>query len=148
MRKDDRGFSLVEVLTVALIISILAAIAIPVFLNQRTRGWEGQQQSSLKDAGMAIETLGIDEGGSYETLDELEGCCGAGTAGKVLAEGGFRFPEYWKGTGYIHIEADSNTYCIEARHASLPSDSDWMVASLQHSSGTVPAADPDDCPEL
>jgi prepilin-type N-terminal cleavage/methylation domain-containing protein len=148
MRKDNRGFTLVEVLTVALIVSVLAAIAIPVFLNQRIRAWEGQQQSSLKDAGIAIETLGIDAGGSYESLDELEGCCVDGTAGKVLAEGGFRFPEYWKGSGYIHIEASTETFCIEARHAGLLSDSEWMVASVQHSSGSVPAADPDDCPEL
>ena len=35
----DGGFSLIEILVVIIIIGILAAIAIPVFLNQRKKGW-------------------------------------------------------------------------------------------------------------
>ena len=35
----DGGFTLIELLVVILIIAILAAIAIPVFLRQREKGW-------------------------------------------------------------------------------------------------------------
>ena len=35
----EEGFTLIELLVVIIIIGILAAIAIPVFLNQRKKGW-------------------------------------------------------------------------------------------------------------
>ena len=37
--RNEAGFTLIELLVVILIIAILAAIAIPVFLRQREKGW-------------------------------------------------------------------------------------------------------------
>jgi type IV pilus assembly protein PilA len=60
--KEERegGFTLIELLVVILIIAILAAIAIPVFLNQRKKGWTSQVQSTLKNAATAQETYLVD----------------------------------------------------------------------------------------
>ncbi|MDQ1603222.1 MAG: type pilus assembly protein PilA, partial [Actinomycetota bacterium] len=40
--EKDQGFTLIELLVVIIIIGILAAIAIPVFLRQREKGWDAQ----------------------------------------------------------------------------------------------------------
>jgi type IV pilus assembly protein PilA len=58
--KREGGFTLIELLVVILIIAILAAIAIPVFLNQRKKGWTSQVQSTLKNAATAQETYLVD----------------------------------------------------------------------------------------
>ncbi|MGH2754384.1 MAG: prepilin-type N-terminal cleavage/methylation domain-containing protein [Actinomycetota bacterium] len=63
--RDERGFTLIELLVVILIIAILAAIAIPVFLNQRKKGWVSKQQSALKNAATAMETYATETGGDY-----------------------------------------------------------------------------------
>ena len=68
LRKErgDEGFTLIELLVVIIIIGILAAIAIPVFLNQRQKGWEAAVQSDLRNAATAQETF-LTENASYTT---------------------------------------------------------------------------------
>ena len=60
MKEKDQGFTLIELLVVIIIIGILAAIAIPVFLNQRKKGVDASLKSDLKNAATNIETYLVD----------------------------------------------------------------------------------------
>ncbi|GAA2248234.1 type II secretion system protein [Rarobacter faecitabidus] len=61
LAEKDKGFTLIELLVVIIIIGILAAIAIPVFLNQRKKAVDSSIKSDLRTAANEIETYYTDE---------------------------------------------------------------------------------------
>ena len=58
--QDEKGFTLIELLVVILIIGILAAIALPAFLNQRAKAQDSEAKSSVRTAQTAMETYYTD----------------------------------------------------------------------------------------
>ena len=60
LKEKDQGFTLIELLVVIVIIGILAAIAIPLFLNQRKKGVDAGLKSDLKSAATTVETYIVD----------------------------------------------------------------------------------------
>ena len=59
--QSEKGFTLIELLVVILIIGILAAIALPAFLNQRTKAQDTEAKSKVRTAQTALETLYVNE---------------------------------------------------------------------------------------
>jgi type IV pilus assembly protein PilA len=58
--ENDEGFTLIELLVVIIIIGILAAIAIPVFLSQKTKGYEASMKSDLRTVAQEVEAQNVD----------------------------------------------------------------------------------------
>ena len=59
--QSEKGFTLIELLVVILIIGILAAIALPAFLNQRSKAQDTEAKSAARTAQTAMETYYTDE---------------------------------------------------------------------------------------
>ncbi|HWT25168.1 MAG TPA: prepilin-type N-terminal cleavage/methylation domain-containing protein [Solirubrobacteraceae bacterium] len=67
--QDEKGFTLIELLVVILIIGILAAIALPAFLNQRAKAQDSEAKSNVRTAQTALETYYTDNQ-TYATASE------------------------------------------------------------------------------
>jgi len=60
MEEKEEGFTLIELLVVMIIIGILAAIAIPVFLSQRQKGYDASVKSDLRTIANELESYNTD----------------------------------------------------------------------------------------
>jgi type IV pilus assembly protein PilA len=66
--REDQGFTLIELLVVILIIGILAAIAIPSFLSQKSKATDSAGKELAHAAQTAAETYATDHAGNYQGM--------------------------------------------------------------------------------
>lgn len=97
--QKESGFTLVELLVVILIIGILAAVAIPVFLNQRKTANDAAVQSDVKNMALSIETYFVNnKDATIIDLDEIK---------KMMS----------KSNGVLlTVHGDRNDFCITGKH--------------------------------
>lgn len=60
IEEKDQGFTLIELLVVIIIIGILAAIAIPLFLNQRKKAVDTSARADVSTIGKEVATWYVD----------------------------------------------------------------------------------------
>jgi len=110
---SESGFTLIELLVVMLILGILAAIAIPAFLNQKNKANDASGKSMARTMQTAMETCSTDNSGSYvnctlaqiQTIEPAIQTSTSVTALAVNAAGGAGTPT---ATGY-RVTATSST---------------------------------------
>jgi type IV pilus assembly protein PilA len=116
----DAGFTLIELLVVILIIGILAAIAIPAFMNQRQKGYDAQAKSDLRNLA-GFEEIYLNDFDTYGTIAQV-----IAAEPQVQVSRGVTLSVVW---------ADGNAgYCLSAK--SSGSTATWYYDS--QSGGLLP----------
>jgi type IV pilus assembly protein PilA len=139
--QSEKGFTLIELLVVILIIGILAAIALPAFLNQRGKAQDTEAKSAVRTAQTAMETFYTDEqdynadegalrdiepalnSGAASTLDVTPGADGDGEDGYTVVVTSKTGNEFTidKAAGTAIVERT----CTDGGKAGCPQSESW-----------------------
>ena len=109
--QDEKGFTLIELMVVVLIIAILIAIAIPTFLGARKKAQDRAAQSDVRNALTAEKTHYTDSQSYTETPATLElvepSLSYVNTTGTMSATG-----------NVVYVDVTSNVLTVGAKSAS------------------------------
>ncbi len=72
LNEGEQGFTLLEMMTVVLIIGILIGIIVPSFVAIRARGYDAEARSNLRNALNAAQTYYVDHNATYANMNAAE----------------------------------------------------------------------------
>ncbi len=122
----EKGFTLIELLVVVIIIGILAAIAIPVFLNMRTGAWKSSVESDVNNAILAVEQAAQANNGSYADLST--GLVAADGDTKALGKVGDQTFTASDGNTITISDVTADGYTVTGENSNI-TDEDYVYTS-------------------
>ena len=114
-REDEEGFTLIELLVVIIIIGILAAIAIPVFLSQRQRGYEASMKTDLRTVAQEVESQNVNNSDyTQTTFAGAPAVANAAITGGGQTVGDSTSVNLSAGNTISWVGSTSTSYCLKA----------------------------------
>jgi type IV pilus assembly protein PilA len=117
-QEENEGFTLIELLVVIIIIGILAAIAIPVFLNQRQKGYDAQAKSDARNAATLEETYLTDYSNYVALADATLAPLSVKKSSNVTSIAVVTYSDSAHAGKAITGSTNNGGYCIDALSAS------------------------------
>jgi len=123
--REESGFSLIEVVIILVIISILAAIALPAFLNQQYKGQDAQSKSDVRNALSLIEHC-YELEQDYTACDEPEDFSASGIRVTPAAPARTEVQATGSATGFVLLgrSRSDNTFEIAKSDGIITHDCD------------------------
>jgi len=133
-RNGERGFTMIEILVVLLIVAVLAAIAIPLFTNQREKAQDADAKTAVTVAVGAMEVFHQDHntfaGADVAALVKIEPPLGEASGLDVAAadDDGYTLSVDSKSDGKFTVEhtlTSTTRTCDPAGHGACRDDGTW-----------------------
>jgi type IV pilus assembly protein PilA len=123
IKKGQKGFTLIELLIVIIIIGILAAIAIPMFLNQRNKAKDAGVKEGIHSLQIGIQSYAVDNTDTYPPKTYVD----AGATGTGLGDPATGYIDKWPNNAFINAPMASSTAVVAVGHDGTTNGTFWYA---------------------